>query len=812
MRVINFDDDIEYAQDLRGKGRSLCDMAHIFCNNTDIKVSQGFVLPPELCQYYMHHNALPNDFEKALCDSVATLRKHEGILLVSVRSGAAVSMPGMMDSVLNVGMNSDVAKEVRKTHGERFALDCYRRFMQMFAVIVLKYDEDIFNSILSKYADLSDVTALHSVVSEFERIVQDAIPNVFEEQLKMAIVSVLESWNNDRAKQYRRMYDISDDMGTSVIVQQMVFGNMNANSATGVMFSRDPSTGEPGIFGEYLLNAQGEDVVAGSITPLAMRGTENSMEMLYPHWYKKAMFCAKTLEKHYCDMQDIEFTIENGNFYVLQTRSGKRTAIAAIKIAHDMYHEKRCTLNQAVHMLQKVDLNDIMHSHIMTDCSNKFLTAGLAASPGVGVGAIVLAKEKLKYYGSRSILVRRETDPDDVIAMSEAAGILTSRGGMTSHAAVIARGLGKPCVSGASDVIITENSVTIGGVTLHEGDIISIDGNTGKVYLDEVKCIDGTFPHELSQLLNIMNNSGMDVRANAETIIDINKALEFGVSGIGLCRTEHMLFEHTKIGLMQQIILQKSTHAIEQLQKIHTMDFVNIMELLNGRALTIRLFDPPLHEFMPHIADVHEINPMLGHRGIRLGITHPELYRMQIDSIFSAKKIVEKNGITSIVEIMVPFVSCESELITIKNMILESALCYKVRREDFLIGTMIELPRSCIVADQLAKHVDFFSFGTNDLTQTVYGLSRDDAAKFVPKYIEDGIFAEDPFVSIDQNGVGELMKIAIAKGKSQNSDLKIGVCGEHGGDLKSIQFFKTIGIDYVSCSPFRVPRAKIHAW
>ncbi len=855
-----------------GKGANLAEMAGI-----GLPVPPGFTITTEECVAYL---AGGSDFSAELRADVAIALQHiEKVvgkslgnaadpLLVSVRSGARVSMPGMMDTVLNLGLNDETVKGLAATSGdERFAWDSYRRFIQMYSDVVLGLDHGAFEEALETakedkgyYSD-TEMTAddWKSLVAEYEKIVETDLgrpfPQDVNEQLWGAIAAVFDSWDSDRAKVYRRLNDIPGGWGTAVNVQAMVFGNMGDTSATGVAFTRDPATGEKAYYGEWLVNAQGEDVVAGIRTPqyLTKRARELanakplSMEEAMPAAYGELADVFELLEKHYKDMQDIEFTVERGKLWMLQTRSGKRTAKAALKLAVDMVGEGLIDEATAIKRVDPMALDQLLHPTLDPNAPRDILTKGLPASPGAAAGAIVLdadTAEKRAERGEAVILVRVETSPEDIHGMHAAKGILTARGGMTSHAAVVARGMGRPCVSGASTVHIdlANRTLRIGNRDLKEGDLITLDGATGDVMAGEVRTIEPELIGDFAILMSWADkHRRMKVRTNAETPADCQMARQFGAEGIGLCRTEHMFFDEARITAVRQMILAENEagrrEALTKLLPEQRDDFRQIFEVMKGLPVTIRLLDPPLHEFLPHgdaefeelaeatgygvdhlrrrASELHEFNPMLGHRGCRLGITYPEIYEMQARAIFEAACEVAATGGDAIVpEIMVPLVGTKRELDILKDLIDRTAV--EVFGEkgvtlDYIVGTMIELPRAALMAGEIAETAHFFSFGTNDLTQTTLGVSRDDAARFLAQYVEKGIYQRDPFVSLDIEGVGQLVSLAAERGRATRDGIKLGICGEHGGDPASIAFCEQVGLDYVSASPYRVPIARLAA-
>jgi pyruvate,orthophosphate dikinase len=851
---------------LGGKGKALAEMASL-----KLPVPEGFIITTDLCKYYYKNNkSLPKGFVEQLQNAIKQLEGktakqfggEENPLLVSVRSGAPISMPGMMDTILNLGLNeASVTGLSRQTQNSKFALDSYRRLIQMYSSVVQNISHYNFESILSKYQEKHNLNSdselsdkhLEEVIKEYKALVfketKTNFPNDPFEQLLSSIKAVLDSWMNPRAITYRKIHKISADLGTAVTIQSMVFGNMGEDSATGVAFTRNPSNGQNYLYGEFLINAQGEDVVAGIRTPYPINASENnaeSMEQMLPQAYKELKSIASMLETHYTDMQDIEFTIEQGKLYILQTRSGKRSALAAIKIAVSMVEESLISRNEAIMRIEPESLNQLLHARIDYSKNPNIITQGLPASPGAAYGALVFsAKEAEEMAGlQKVILVRHDTCPEDIKGMHVAEGILTARGGMTSHAAVVARGMGKACVCGANNILIDQTAriLKIGEHEIKAGEFITIDGSNGKVILGEANVIPQEFPKEFVTLMHWVDSiRRLQVRTNAETSMDIEASLRFGAEGIGLCRTEHMFFEPQKINLVRQMIIAITSelrqNAIDQILPLHKEDFKQIFKLTKNLPVTIRLLDPPLHEFLPHydpevetlaeqfdlplniikhrIDSLKEFNPMLGHRGCRLAITYPEIYEMQLKAIFSAAfEAREEYNSNPKLEIMIPFVS------NVKELALISRQVSQIAKEIFLssghlinysIGTMIELPRAALISDQLAEYAEFFSFGTNDLTQTTYGVSRDDISSFLHSYIEHGIFKEDPFIRIDEEAVGNLIRTSIEKAKEVREDIKLGICGEHGGNPESIYFFESIKLDYVSCSPYRIPIARLAA-
>ena len=855
-----------------GKGANLAEMASI-----GLPVPPGFTITTEECLRYLD---LGGDFSDGLQDAVAkgvahveqTVGKKLGDaadpLLVSVRSGAAISMPGMMDTVLNLGLNDETVKGLARTSGDaRFAWDSYRRFIQMYSDVVLGIDHGLFEEALEImredngfYSD-TDMEAQHweALVGEYLKIVEreqdEPFPQDVDTQLWGAIRAVFESWDSERAKIYRRLNDIPHDLGTAVNVQAMVFGNMGDDSATGVAFTRDPSTGEKYYYGEWLVNAQGEDVVAGIRTPQYLTRARReeagadkpSMEEAMPDAYEELAHVFDLLEKHYKDMQDIEFTVQQGKLFLLQTRTGKRTAKAALKMAVDMEGEGLIDRKTAVLRVDPMALDQLLHPTLDPDAPRDVLTSGLPASPGAASGKIALDADTAEQWANRGdavILVRVETSPEDIHGMHAAKGILTARGGMTSHAAVVARGMGRPCVSGASGVSIDRQGRTlrIGKAELCEGDVITLDGGNGQVMRGLVPTIEPELAGDFGVIMEWADEARrMGVRTNAETPEDCKTARSFGAEGIGLCRTEHMFFDANRIMAVREMILAETESgrrkALAKLLPEQRQDFEDIFEVMAGLPCTIRLLDPPLHEFLPsgegdfadlaeatgmeterlkqRVSELHEFNPMLGHRGCRLGITYPEIYEMQARAIFEAVCAVqERSGEAPLPEVMIPLVATKRELEILRALVdrvAEEVFAEKGTRVEYLVGTMIELPRAAMMAGEIAEEARFFSFGTNDLTQTTLGLSRDDAGRFLGAYVDRGIFARDPFVSLDVDGVGQLVELAAERGRKTDPKLKLGICGEHGGDPASIGFCEKVGLDYVSASPFRVPIARLAA-
>ncbi len=857
---------------LGGKGANLAEMASI-----GLPVPPGFTISTDFCAVYYDEGG---QFPQGLRDEVATGLAHiEGVtgkkfgdpadpLLVSVRSGARASMPGMMDTVLNLGLNDQTVEGLAaKSEDARFAWDSYRRFIQMYADVVLELDHGAFEEALEIAKEDQGFTLdtelsaddLRKLVAEYKGLVEKLwgkpFPQDVHDQLWGAVGAVFGSWQSERAKVYRRLNDIPGGWGTAVNIQAMVFGNMGDTSATGVAFTRDPSKGDRAYYGEFLINAQGEDVVAGIRTPQYLTKTARedagakpaSMEEAMPEVYHQLADVFDTLENHYRDMQDIEFTVEKTKLWMLQTRAGKRTAKAALKIAVDMANEGLITREEAILRIEPMALDQLLHPTLDPKAHRDVLTKGLPASPGAASGAVVFdadAAEKKAADGVAVILVRTETSPDDIHGMHAAKGILTARGGMTSHAAVVARGMGRPCVSGAGTLSIDAKAkiMRCGGREVKEGDLLTIDGTTGEVMIGAVATVQPELSGDFATLMVWADEvRRLKVRANAETPEDCRVAREFGAEGVGLCRTEHMFFESSRITNVRQMILASDEKgrrvALEKLLLEQRKDFTEILEVMAGLPVTIRLLDPPLHEFLPHeesefaevataagvdvdtlkrrAAELHEFNPMLGHRGCRLGVTYPEIYEMQARAIFEAAvDVAEKSGAAPIPEVMIPLVATRRELELMKAVVDKAAqavFAEKGRTIEYLVGTMIELPRAALRAGEIAEVGEFFSFGTNDLTQTTLGVSRDDASRFLGAYVEQGIYAKDPFVSIDVEGVGELIEIAAERGRKTRAGIKLGICGEHGGDPASIAFCEKVGLDYVSASPYRVPIARLAA-
>lgn len=846
---------------LGGKGANLAEMTKL-----GINVPYGFTVTTEAClKYYKEDeklwDSLVDEIEEHIKKVEEKLGKKFGDinnpLLFSVRSGAVVSLPGMMDTVLNLGLNDEVVEGFAKATGNpRFAYDSYRRFIQMFSNVSKGIDGAIFEEVLTDAKEKagvkldSDLNAeqLKDIIKrfeeEYEKVAGEPFPQDPKEQLLSAVEAVFKSWNNDRAILYRKLNNIPHDLGTAVNIQSMVFGNSGENSGTGVAFSRDPSTGENVLYGEYLMNAQGEDVVAGVRTPHHISELEKQM----PDVFKEFHDTAKKLELHYRDMQDLEFTIENGRLFLLQTRNGKRTAEAAVNIAVDLVNEGLRTKEEALMMIEPTQLDQLLHPTFDQKALAKaeLLTKGLNASPGAASGYISFSATDAMLRNAKQepvILVRQETSPEDLQGMDSAKGILTSRGGMTSHAAVVARGMGKCCVAGAHEVFIDEKNkvVRVAGHELGEGDFISLDGSTGKVYLGQVATKDPELSGNFATFMSWADEvRRLQVRANADTPHDAQQALDLGAEGVGLCRTEHMFFAEDRINAVREMILSKSLEqrekALAKIEPIQEEDFYDIYKVVNGLPVTVRLLDPPLHEFVPHteediaivakelgvtileqkkaIDELHEVNPMLGHRGLRLAITFPEIYKMQARALIRAALRVQAEGIKVEPEIMIPLAGDAKELEVVKDSIveeIEKVFEEKGEHLKYHIGTMIEIPRATLLADEIAEVAEFFSFGTNDLTQMTYGFSRDDAGKFLSQYLDDGIFEKDPFQVLDQKGVGKLMRTAVTLGKQARPNLKLGICGEHGGEPSSVAFCDELGLDYVSCSPFRVPISRLAA-
>ena len=857
---------------LGGKGANLAEMGRL-----GMPVPPGFTISTEVCKiFYKNKKKLSKPILKDIRRELIYIEKLAGKkfgdlknpLLVSVRSGARISMPGMMDTILNLGLNDQTVKALKKkTSNGRFAKDSYRRFIQMYSNVVLNIEGHLFESIIDNQKLTSGVlldTELEEsdwdeLIQRFKELVKKKtkkkFPQNVKEQLYGAISAVFLSWESQRAKTYRKLNQIPDHWGTAVNVQSMVFGNMGNDCSTGVVFTRNPSTGENVFYGEYLINAQGEDVVAGTRTPQHITkkakktsdSKEASMEEVMPKVYRDLKKTLEILEDHYKDMQDVEFTVENKKLWILQTRSGKRTSKAAIKIAVDMVREKLINKKEAVLRIDPNTLDTLLHPTLDKKAEKKIIARGLPASPGAASGRVVFTAEEAERLNStmqNTILVRVETSPEDIHGMHAAKGILTARGGMTSHAAVVARGMGRPCVSGSSEIMIDYENKQFKSdkIIVKEGDIITIDGTSGEVMLGAVPTIQPKISGYFSTIMNWSNEfKKLKIRTNAETEKDSKVAREFGAEGIGLCRTEHMFFDQERILSVREMILSKTkedrNNALRKILPYQKNDFKKIFKVMRGLPVTVRLLDPPLHEFLPkttreiqevagslkieakevedRINELHEQNPMLGHRGCRLGISFPEIYEMQCEAIFVALVECKKEKIKSVTaEIMIPLISTDTELKILRSLVDRVAEKIKKRYQtkiNYLVGTMIELPRAALQAKEISKYADFFSFGTNDLTQTTFGISRDDSGKFLNDYINNKIFETDPFVSLDQNGVGELIQIASLRGRQTNRKIKLGICGEHGGDPKSIEFCTKIGLNYVSCSPYRVPIAKLAA-
>ncbi len=845
---------------LGGKGAGLAEMT-----NLGMPVPAGFTITTEACnEYFKNNKTYPPQMWEQVLANMKKVEKAMGMkfgdpsnpLLVSVRSGAKFSMPGMMDTVLNLGLNEKTIEGlIKKTKNERFVYDAYRRFITMFGNIVMGIERNKFEDLLDKIKEKKglkhdtelDVSDLKNIVKEFKKIYKEETLSDFPsdpyEQLKLAINAVFGSWFGDRAYTYRRLSGIPDDLGTACNIQAMVFGNMGENSGTGVGFTRDPSSGKKEFFAECLINAQGEDVVAGIRTPIHI----NELRKKMPSAYKELERIYTKLEKHYKDMLDIEFTIQEGNLYMLQTRVGKRTAAAAIKIAVDMVKEKLIDKKTAIMRIDPEQIKQLLHPMVDPKASVNVVAKGLPASPGAASGRVVFTAndaEKAAANNEKVILVRTETSPEDVGGMAAAQGILTARGGMTSHAAVVGRGMGKCCVVGCSSINIHEKEkyfVIDGKITVKEGDFITLNGSTGEVILGDAPLVMLKLTDDFHKLMKWADKiRKLGVRANADTPKDAKVAREFGAEGIGLCRTEHMFFDINRIKAVREMILSDNTigreRALAKILPMQKNDFLEIFRVMKGLPVTIRLLDPPLHEFLPHTdeelqelakemgvsierlraknKELHEFNPMLGHRGCRLGITYPEIYEMQTKAIMEAACELWLEKIKVIPEIMIPLVGHVNELKLMRDLVIKVAEEVKAKynaKVEYSVGTMIELPRAAITSDEIAHYADFYSFGTNDLTQTVYGLSRDDAGRFLPFYISQHVLEEDPFISIDRSGVGAIMKIAIEKARKTKKNLKIGICGEHGGDPSSIEFCDSIDLDYVSCSPYRVPVARLAA-
>ena len=849
---------------LGGKGANLAEMTNI-----DLPVPQGFTITTEACcKYYEDGKEINEEIKSQIDEYITKLEEitgkkfgdKENPLLVSVRSGARASMPGMMDTILNLGLNEDVVNAlIEKSNNPRWAWDCYRRFIQMYSDVVMEVGKKYFEELIDKMKenkhvkldvelDAEDLKELaRQFKEEYKTKIGSSFPDDAKEQLLGAIKAVFRSWDNPRANVYRRDNDIPYSWGTAVNVQSMAFGNMGEDCGTGVAFTRDPATGEKGLFGEFLTNAQGEDVVAGVRTPMHI----TEMEQKFPEAFKQFKEVCKILEDHYKDMQDMEFTVEHGKLYMLQTRNGKRTAQAALKIACDLVDEGMRTEEEAVLMIDPRNLDTLLHPQFDVGVlkSATPIGKGLGASPGAACGKIVFTasdaeREGLGGKNEKVILVRLETSPEDITGMKASQGILTVRGGMTSHAAVVARGMGTCCVSGCGDIKMNEEKkeFSLAGKTYHEGDIISIDGSTGNIYDGVIPTTDAKIAGEFGRVMAWADKYRiLGVRTNADNPTDAKKAVELGAEGIGLCRTEHMFFDEARIHSMRKMILSDTVEerekALAELIPYQKGDFKAMYRVLKGLPMTVRYLDPPLHEFLPteekeiidlakdmgvtveqlkqKCVDLHEFNPMMGHRGCRLDVTYPEIARMQTRALMEAAiEVKEEDGFDIIPEIMIPLVGEVKELKFVKDIVIETA--EKVKKEknsdiNYHIGTMIEIPRAALTADDIAKEAEFFSFGTNDLTQMTFGFSRDDAGKFLGSYYENKIYEQDPFARLDQVGVGKLVEMAVEKGKTIRPDIKLGICGEHGGDPSSVEFFHKVGLTYVSCSPFRVPIARLAA-
>jgi len=856
---------------LGGKGANLAEMSAL-----GLPVPPGFTITTEACvHFYSNGRAYPADLDPQVKAGLAKVEALTGKkfgdpanpLLVSVRSGARASMPGMMDTVLNLGLNDETVAGLAALSGDRrFAFDSYRRFIQMYSNVVLGIEHNLFEEVLDDHKDRLYVTVdtalsaddWEAVVSEYKAVVQRELGSPFPQdphaQLWGAVGAVFDSWMNDRAKFYRRMHDIPESWGTAVNVQSMVFGNMGETSATGVAFTRNPSTGENRLYGEFLINAQGEDVVAGIRTPQAltraareeMGETSLSMEEAMPEVFGQFKAVVERLERHYRDMQDIEFTVEQGRLFMLQTRNGKRTAKAALKVACDLVDEGVISEKEAVSRVEPASLDQLLHPAIDPKAVRDVVAVGLPASPGAAVGRIVLTSaeaERLGTIGESVILVREETSPEDIHGMHAARGVITARGGMTSHAAVVARGMGRPCVSGAGELHIDEakGEMRARGRTFKVGDIVTIDGSTGEVLAGAVQMVEPELSGDFGKLMAWADRfRRLKIRANAETPLDARTARSFGAEGIGLCRTEHMFFEADRIAAVREMILADDEKgrrtALAKILPMQRADFIELFTVMAGLPVTIRLLDPPLHEFLPRTEEemntlaaasgvdpaklarraeeLHETNPMLGWRGCRLGVAFPEIYEMQVRAIFEAACEIAAKGDAPEPEVMHPLVAKKEEMKFLRELTdrtAEAVMAEKGVKVAYKVGTMIELPRAALRADDLAEYAEFFSFGTNDLTQTTFGISRDDSGRFLDAYLRKGIFEKDPFVTLDQEGVGDLIRIAAERGRKTRPDIKLGICGEHGGDPASIAFCEAVGLDYVSCSPYRTPIARLAA-
>ena len=847
---------------LGGKGANLAEMTRI-----GLPVPPGFTITTQACNdYYENNKTIKQEIIDQIEEKLSSLEKdlnkqlgsEENPLLVSVRSGAVISMPGMMDTILNLGLNDKTVIALAKaTNNERFAYDSYRRFIQMFSDVAMEVPKYKFENVLDNYKEENnfkfdtDLTCEHlkSIVEEYKAIYKKEVGEDFpqdpKKQLMLAVEAVFKSWNNPRAIVYRRLNDIDNNLGTAVNIQSMVFGNMGDTSGTGVAFTRDPATGENKLLGEYLINAQGEDVVAGIRTPQPI----DTLKEVMPEIYKQFIDTVKTLEHHYKDMQDVEFTIENGRLFFLQTRNGKRTAASAINVAVDLVEEGLITKEESIMRIEPKQLDQLLHPKFEDKALKEatVLTKGLPASPGAGSGKIYFSAEdalEASKTGEKVILVRQETSPEDIEGMVCSEGILTARGGMTSHAAVVARGMGKCCVAGCGEIKVDEaaKEVRKDDLVLKEGDFISLDGSTGIVYLGDVAKSKVAMTGNFEKLMNWVDETrNMKVRTNADNPRDAKAAVDFGAEGIGLCRTEHMFFDEDRIPAVRKMILSNTVEdrveALDKLLPMQQQDFVDIYKVMGDRPVNIRLLDPPLHEFLPHddetinelakdmnipakeirkrIVDLSEFNPMLGHRGCRLAVTYPEIAVMQTKAIINAAIEVNKYGLNVQPEIMIPLVGAINEFRNVKNTIVETA--NKIIEENnvdlkYTVGTMIEIPRACLIADEIAREADFFSFGTNDLTQMTFGYSRDDAGKFLNEYVDKEILEKDPFQTLDQDGVGKLVKMAATLARQEKGDnIKLGICGEHGGDPSSVEFCYKTGLNYVSCSPYRIPIARLAA-
>ena len=861
------DGDASLSNLLGGKGANLAEMSKL-----GINVPPGFTITTEACNYFSKNKKLPDGLKEEIINYVSNLESlsqksfgnSESPLLLSVRSGGMISMPGMMDSILNIGLNDDNVQSLAKAfNDERFALDSYRRLIQMYSNVVLGVAMDRFEAVIANKKRMDNVISdadfnadqlkwiINAYKNTVERFTNSPFPQDPYEQLLGAIEAVFSSWQNKRAKRYRKINNIPDSLGTGATVQTMVFGNLNDKSGTGVAFTRNPSDGLKELYGEYLINAQGEDVVSGIRTPHPIKNNDSveqeSLESKFPNAYKEITEIASKLESHFKDVQDIEFTIENEKVYLLQTRKAKRTAQASIKIAIDLHNEGITTKEESLIMVDANTITNVLHPQFVQSQEKALFTKALNASPGAAVGEIVFDADNAEKEANRGrdvILVRDETSPEDIHGMHSSVGILTTKGGMTSHAAVVARGMGKPCVVGAEGLTIDFENKTIGNGerVLTEGDIISIDGSLGEVYIGELETEPPRPSDEFNTLMDWCSEyKRLAVRANAETVLDTEKSLEFGAEGIGLCRTEHMFFEGERIIPMREMIMSESQQgrkrALKKLIDFQIADFESLFLLLKEKPITVRLLDPPMHEFLPKsdiemtelgnaigvspsyiremLVKLSESNPMLGHRGVRLGLSYPEIYEMQVEAILrAAYNIQKKDGVLVTPEIMIPLVMNAEELHQMKKLLIKKISQVQKKLDytfEYTIGTMIELPSAALNSGSIAEHADFFSFGTNDLTQTTLGLSRDDASKFLTKYVENDIFTQDPFVSIDKKTVGKAVEISVNEGRQSNKNLKIGVCGEHAGEAESIHFFNTLAIDYISCSPYRIPTAKLAA-